>query len=297
MRTHLTMRQSVDITTLLYLCVVLCNMNVEHCTTAELTCPDISYVQDSALMHCSMSVPYEILQYSGPGNVSAPQCVAGNKYCTPVKGYNASVVNATYSRLRILSIQPYHAGRWTCKNIPDGPSTSCNLVTTKTPTCSITSKEDTDVLAQDQTLTLTVDIQDYYCSTALTFSLQTGNVTTLLMEADSVSSVTHSTSSVALNVTDSHLGAVGLIFSCHHKQTSLTCDGVTELKTTDAPGNDEPRTPSTLMIIVAVVCAIVFLVIIIIIIVCVVKRKQVNDTKPQSPVNLDCPPYITVGQL
>ncbi|XP_046544613.1 uncharacterized protein LOC124254803 isoform X2 [Haliotis rubra] len=75
----------------------------------------------------------------------------------------------------------------------------------ETPTCSITSKEDTDVLVQYQDLALTVDVRDYYCSTANNVSLQTGDVTTLLMEADSVPNVSDNTSSVTLNVTDSHL--------------------------------------------------------------------------------------------
>ncbi|XP_048242935.1 uncharacterized protein LOC125375926 [Haliotis rufescens] len=182
-------------------------------------------------MNCSMSVPLVTLLYSGPGNVNAPQCIAENKYCTPVKGYNASVVNATYSRLRILSIQPYHAGRWTCKIIPDGPSASCNLVTTKTPTCNISSDNDTDALAKYQELSLTVDIRDYFCSAISNFALQTGNVTTPLPIAEHVTRIISNITAATFNVTNSHLGIVGLIYNCHNKQWDITCHGVTELKT------------------------------------------------------------------
>ncbi|XP_046544612.1 uncharacterized protein LOC124254803 isoform X1 [Haliotis rubra] len=105
----------------------------------------------------------------------------------------------------------------------------------ETPTCSITSKEDTDVLVQYQDLALTVDVRDYYCSTANNVSLQTGDVTTLLMEADSVPNVSDNTSSVTLNVTDSHLGTVGLAFTCYNSQRDLSCGGVNKLA---------PRTPT-----------------------------------------------------
>ncbi|XP_048242961.1 uncharacterized protein LOC125375940 [Haliotis rufescens] len=228
-RTHVTMKQSVDITTFIYLLILFYNMNDGYCSTAELTCPDLAYIEKSALINCLTSEPFTSLQYLGPGDFLGPQC--SSTLCIDAEGYNASVTNTTSSSLGILNVQPRHAGQWKCNILQHGPSASCTLVITKTPICSITSKEDTNVLAQDQELTLTVGIQDYYCSTALNFSLQTGNVTTLLTKADSVASVTHNTSSVTLNVTDSHLGVVRLVFSCHHKQTSLTCDGVSELMT------------------------------------------------------------------
>ncbi|XP_071094566.1 uncharacterized protein [Haliotis cracherodii] len=199
--------------------------------TVRLLCPDISYLGVSAQLTCLTSEPFTNHIYAGPGNLKAPTCETSLSGCTTVKGFNASIINATHTDLRIVNVEQPHAGTWTCEDGASSESASCNLQVAKTPTCSITSQEDTDVLAQYQALTLTVDMQDYYCSKALTFSLQTGNVTTLLMEADSVASVTHNTSSVTLNVTDSHLGIVGLMFSCHNSQWNLTCDGVTELKT------------------------------------------------------------------
>ncbi|XP_067676985.1 uncharacterized protein [Haliotis asinina] len=105
----------------------------------------------------------------------------------------------------------------------------------ETPTCSISSKQDTNSLVQYQELSLTVDVRDYYCSTGHNISLQTGNVTTLLMEADSVPSATDNSSSVTLNVTDSHLGKVGLVFRCDSNQWNIECAGVTKFV---------PRTPA-----------------------------------------------------
>ncbi|XP_067676645.1 uncharacterized protein [Haliotis asinina] len=98
----------------------------------------------------------------------------------------------------------------------------------QTPTCSITRKQNTNSLVQYQDLSLMVDVRDYHCSTAHNISLLTGNVTTLLTEADSVPSVTDNTSSVTLNVTDSHLGKVGLLFRCDSSQWSIECAGVTK---------------------------------------------------------------------
>ncbi|XP_067676355.1 uncharacterized protein [Haliotis asinina] len=105
------------------------------------------------------------------------------------------------------------------------------LNASETPTCSITSKQDTNSLVQYHYLSLTVDVRDYYCSTAHSISIQTGNVTTLLTEADSVPSVTDNSSSVTLNVTDSHLGKVGLVFRCDSNQWNIECAGVTHIKT------------------------------------------------------------------
>ncbi|XP_071094563.1 uncharacterized protein [Haliotis cracherodii] len=294
-RTHVTMKQSVDITTFIYLLILFYNMNGGYCSTAELTCPDLAYIEKFAVINCLTSEPFTSLQYLGPGGFLGPQC--SSTICIDADGYNASVTNKTSSSLRILNVQPGHAGQWKCNILQHGPSASCTLVIAKTPNCNITSKEDTDVLSQYQALTLTVDIQDYYCSTALNFSLQTGNVTTLLTKADFVANVTHNTSSVTLNVTDSHLGIVGLVFSCHNYKWNLTCEGVTKLETKTAavPGNVGLTTASTLIIAACVVVAIVCFIIVVIIIAFVVKRKQVTRIKPQSSLKPSSPPYITVG--
>ncbi|XP_067676998.1 uncharacterized protein [Haliotis asinina] len=90
----------------------------------------------------------------------------------------------------------------------------------QTPTCSITSKQNTNSLVQYQDMSLTMDVRYYYCST--------GHNISLLTEADSVPSVTDNTSSVTLNVTDSHLGKVGLVFRCDSSQWSIECAGVTK---------------------------------------------------------------------
>lgn len=90
------------------------------------------------------------------------------------------------------------------------------------PTCNITSNHRTDDIALHEQLSLAVDIQGYHCSAAFNFSLQTGTVAELLSNV-----VRGATTS--LDVTESHLGAVRLIFSCHTQQWNLTCGGVTKL--------------------------------------------------------------------
>ncbi|XP_048242957.1 uncharacterized protein LOC125375939 isoform X4 [Haliotis rufescens] len=228
--TRLTMKLSIGLGTL-KLFFIMSSTSLNYYTTPEFICPDVSYIEESALMNCSTSTPYTALQYTGPRSTPGPQCIASLQLCTPIGGYNASIINQTHSSLRILTVEPHHAGQWTCADIPNGPLASCDVVITKTPTCSINSTEDTDVLALYQELSLTVDIRDYFCSAAFNFSLQTGNVSTLLLGAEHVANVTDNITAVTLNVTKSHLGIVGLIFSCHTKQRNTTCDGVTELKT------------------------------------------------------------------
>ncbi|XP_048242971.1 uncharacterized protein LOC125375945 [Haliotis rufescens] len=195
------------------------------CVSTILICPNLSYLETVVQLICTGG---GILHsYISPRGVEVAQCSLFGGPCDPSDA-PVTVINNTQTIFNIPSVQLKDVGTWSCKPGRGAPGT-CNLTAAKKPTCSIISQEDTDVLAQCQELTLTVDIQDYYCSTAFTFSLQTGNVTTLLMEADSVASVTHNTSSVTLNVTDSHLGVVRLMFSCHNSQWNLTCNGVTEL--------------------------------------------------------------------
>ncbi|XP_048242965.1 uncharacterized protein LOC125375944 [Haliotis rufescens] len=198
------------------------------CVSTGFICPNLSYLDSSVQLICTGgSISHK---YINPRGVDVAQCpLIKDRPCTPANA-SASVISSTQTVFNVMAVTTKDAGTWSC-DFGVNEVVTCNLTVAKTPSCSITSKEDTDVLAQYQELTLTVDIQNYYCSTALTFSLQTGNVTTLLIEADSVASVTHNTSSVTLNVMDSHLGIVRLIFNCHNSQWNLTCDGVIELKT------------------------------------------------------------------
>ncbi|XP_048242939.1 uncharacterized protein LOC124150169 [Haliotis rufescens] len=202
-------------------------VKIESNISAILICPNLSYLETVVQLICTGGGVLH--SYINPRGVDVAQCPLSGGPCDPLDA-PVTVINSTQTIFNIPSVQIKDVGTWSCKPGREAPGT-CNLTAAKTPTCNITSKEDTDDLAQYQELTLTVDIQDYYCSTALTFSLQTGNVTTLLMEADSVASVSHNTFSVTMNVTASHLGVVGLVFNCHNSQLNLTCDGLTELKT------------------------------------------------------------------
>ncbi|XP_067675081.1 uncharacterized protein [Haliotis asinina] len=201
------------------------------CVSAVLICSYPNYLWSSGELICTGAG--FIHKYTNPSGLEVAECQLSNGKCDSANA-SASVINKTQTVLSITHIKTTDAGEWTCTSKRNVDS-RCNLTVVKTPTCSITSKQDTNSLVQYQELSLTVDVRDYYCSTAHNISLQTGNVTTLLMKADSVPSVTDNTSSVTLNVTDSHLGKVGLVFRCDSSQWSVECAGVTKFV---------PRTPA-----------------------------------------------------
>ncbi|XP_048253991.1 uncharacterized protein LOC124149700 [Haliotis rufescens] len=146
---------------------------------------------------------------------------------------------------------------------------SCTLVVTKIPTCNITSNHRTDDIVLHEKLSLAVDIQGYHCSAAYNFSLQTGTVAELL------SNVVHG-ATTSLDVTESHLGAVRLIFSCHTQQWNLTCGGVTKLiKSNDAGApNNVDIGPEQTTIIVAVSSTLVLIMVVVVVVVFLIYRKQ-----------------------
>ncbi|XP_067677020.1 uncharacterized protein [Haliotis asinina] len=196
-----------------------------------LICSDSNYLGSFGQLICAGESSVHV--YTNPSGDTVARCALSSGACD-TRNVSASAINATHTVLNISRVETTDAGEWSCafgiQNVD-----KCILTVVKTPTCSITSKQDTKSLVQCQDLSFTVDVRDYYCSTAHNISLQTGNVTTLLTEADSVPSVTDNTSSVTLNVTDSHLGKVGLVFRCDSSQWSIECAGVTKFV---------PRTPA-----------------------------------------------------
>ncbi|XP_067675693.1 uncharacterized protein [Haliotis asinina] len=195
--------------------------------SALLTCSHSNYLGSFGQLICGGEGRAHT--YTNPNGDVAAECGLKDRSCD-TQDVSASVINNTLSALNISRVETTDAGEWSCTAGLHGGG-KCILTVVKTPTCSITSKQDTNSLVQYQDLSLTVDVRDYYCSTAHSISLQTGNVTTLLMEADSVPSVTDNTSLVTLNVTDSFLGKVALVFRCDRSQWSIECAGVSEVKT------------------------------------------------------------------
>ncbi|XP_067676966.1 uncharacterized protein [Haliotis asinina] len=192
--------------------------------SALLTCSHSNYLGSFGQLICGGEGRAHT--YTNPNGDVAAECGLKDRSCD-TQDVSASVINNTLSALNISRVETADAGEWSCTAGTDGGG-KCILTVVKTPTCSITSKQDTNSLVQYQDLSLTVDVRDYYCSTAHSISLQTGNVTTLLMEADSVPRVTDNTSLVTLNVTDSFLGKVALVFRCDSSQWSIECAGVTK---------------------------------------------------------------------
>ncbi|XP_067660751.1 uncharacterized protein [Haliotis asinina] len=191
----------------------------------SINCPDISYLGVSTDITCITSVGFTILQYRSSGGGVFPQCSASSS-CTPVKGYTARSHNTTYSTLTVLNVQPTHRGKWTCADAGSRSEASCSLFITNVPRCHIRSDQNTDSLALHEELSLTVDIQEYYCSTQYTFTLLVGDDNVQLPLSEPVTTSTSTTANTSVNITASSLGGVRLAFLCHSEQQILSCDGV-----------------------------------------------------------------------
>ncbi|XP_071095410.1 uncharacterized protein [Haliotis cracherodii] len=256
--------------------------------TAVIHCPDIAYLDTSAQITCSTSDNFTNIIYKCPCG-AAPQCPAMSN-CTPVSGYNASIINQTQTEIKIISVQPQHAGNWSCTDGGNVGTTFCHLVVAKIPSVNITSDVDADSVNLGDRILLTVDIRDYHCSDAYSLTLQIGSVT-CTSDTGRNTSVKHLNKTVPINVTQAHFGNVKLVFVCGNHQWNITPEGINELQqnrtyvpftlsigvpTTEIP----PKDSSTLLVVAAgVTSAVIIIVITIIACCCCSCRKKVNPAQ------------------
>ncbi|XP_071095604.1 uncharacterized protein [Haliotis cracherodii] len=262
--------------------------NLAQSDTPVINCPDIAYLGTSAQITCSTPVNFNNTIYFCPCGV-APQCPAVPG-CTIVPGYNASIINQKQTEITIISVQPHHAGNWSCSDMGDVGTTFCHLVVAKIPSVNIASDVDADSVNLGDRVSLTVDIIDYHCSDAFSLTLQVGSAT-YTRETGRNATFKHLTQIVPINVTQAHFGNVNLPFVCGNHQWNITPGGVNELQpnrtnvpTTLSVGDPTTRiTPedvSTLLIVAAGVTSAVIIILIITIACCCCNcRKKVNPAE------------------
>ncbi|XP_071111171.1 uncharacterized protein [Haliotis cracherodii] len=98
------------------------------------------------------------------------------------------------------------------------------------PQCNISSDMDTNALESGTNLTLTVDIQNYYCSQQAGFTLTTGAVTHTLLEKQTMDNISDSALISSLIVTANRFGDVSVNFVCGNNTETLTCGGIVNLR-------------------------------------------------------------------
>ncbi|XP_071095608.1 uncharacterized protein [Haliotis cracherodii] len=284
------MKHSVILKVFLLLIHTIFTFHLTQSDTAVINCPDIAYLGTSAQITCSTSDNFKNIIYNCPCGV-APQCPAVPG-CTKVPGYNASIINKTQTELTIISVQPKHAGNWSCSDGGDVGKAFCHLVLTKIPSVRIASDVDADSVNLGDRISLTVDIQDYHCSESYRLTLQLGSVN-YTPDTRRNATVKHLTKTVPIHVTQAHFGNVTLVFVCGNRQWNITPEGVNELQpnrtnvpttlsvgapTTEIPPNDV----STLLIVAAgVTSAVIVILIITIACCCCCCRKKVNPAEPR----------------
>ncbi|XP_071095603.1 uncharacterized protein [Haliotis cracherodii] len=201
-------------------------------STVEIQCPVESYLNETTSLTCSTSQAYSNIIYKAPtGN--SPQC--SQTGCTPVSGFQADIINSSCTQLTILSVQQRHAGQWGCADGDNNFEYSKLVVAEKNATCSITV--DTCPVLLHGKISLTVTIQNYYCSVASNVSLLVGSIRETLSTALHVTCPTNITSTKEINMTKAHFGNVQLELICKGKET-IFCEGITSF-----PGHTPPTPP------------------------------------------------------
>ncbi|XP_048257977.1 uncharacterized protein YMR317W-like isoform X11 [Haliotis rufescens] len=157
--------------------------------------------------------------------------VTCNPSCSPVAGYSATM-NATHSTLTIHSVGVNDAGTWRIQdaiNDTSAPQGVWEVMVSKTPECNISSDVDTDALELGTNLTVTVYINDYYCSQETGFNLTTGAVMETLSTKHNVSDVQPDVINKTINIVLSRFGDVTVSFACDIMSSDLSCSGVKRL--------------------------------------------------------------------
>ncbi|XP_067678337.1 uncharacterized protein [Haliotis asinina] len=190
---------------------------------AELQCPQVGYVGSNAKLTCIGES--DTHAYSKPAGSTASTCDVGRRKCIDTGDDKGEVINATHTTLTIPKVKPSDAGEWGCTVGRSDTRSMCTMAVANVPRCNISSYNNTDVLTLHEELTLTVDIQEYYCSAQYTFSLLYGNENAQLPISESVKKTTNKTANINVNITASALGGIRLLFGCHNTQQNVSCGG------------------------------------------------------------------------
>ncbi|XP_048242981.1 uncharacterized protein LOC124150137 [Haliotis rufescens] len=203
---------------------VLANLTMQVADSlVQIHVPEESYLNEPTSLTCSTSQAFSTIIYKAPSG-NSPQC--SQTGCTPVSGFQADIINSTCTQLRILRVQLRHAGPWGCADGDNNFVYRSLVVAEKNPPCSITV--DTCPVLLHEKISLTVTIQNYYCSKDFNVSLRVGSVQETLSTAVHVTGPTDSTAIKEINMTKAHFGDVQLELICQKSRT-ISCGGVTFL--------------------------------------------------------------------
>ena len=99
------------------------------------------------------------------------------------------------------------------------------------PSCNITSQLDTDHLKLEEQLSLSLSVNNFYCSGNAGISLNTGNTHVDVNRSVPVTpGVTNNATFVStFSVSESHFGFLYMTFYCGNDSWDLTCSGVNKL--------------------------------------------------------------------
>ncbi|XP_071095409.1 uncharacterized protein [Haliotis cracherodii] len=215
---------NTSINRLVLVLYVLANVTMHVAdSTVQIQVPEESYLNELTTLTCSTSQAFSNIIYKAPfGN--SPQCTV--TACTSVSGFQAVPINSSCTELTILRVQQGHAGQWGCADADQNFVYSRLVVAEKKPPCSITV--DTCPVLLYGKISVTVTIQNYYCSVASNVSLLVGSVRQTLSTAAQVTGPTDIIAIKEINMTKEHFGDVRLVLICQKSRT-ISCGGVTVL--------------------------------------------------------------------
>ncbi|XP_048258003.1 uncharacterized protein LOC124124272 isoform X2 [Haliotis rufescens] len=208
----------VDVCPLTTVSVPQCGISSDEDTDSLEPGAQLTLTVDITGYYCSREVGFDLTT----GAVTEALTMKHN-----VSAVSNSTLNTTFNvditRLGDVSINFMCDRSWPlqCEGIQD--------LLKSPPQCNISSDMDTNALEPGTNLTLTVDIQNYYCSQQAGFTLTTAAVTNILLQNQTMDNISDSALISSLIVTADRFGDVSVNFMCGNNTETLTCGGIVKL--------------------------------------------------------------------
>ncbi|XP_046558116.1 uncharacterized protein LOC124267244 [Haliotis rubra] len=159
------------------------------------------------------------------------------------------------------------------------------------------SKQSTRTVRVGEELSLTIILTGYYCSEAAHVQVKTGGITSALLN-ETVTALTDSTVNITLNITTSHFGDVGLVFSCGSNSQVVSCEGAqalvqsipristTETDVTNTSTTEKGSTEEDYLTLISVVIFPIAITVFIATVVVLVRRRWHNHATQPTMVDV-----------
>ncbi|XP_046559289.1 A-agglutinin anchorage subunit-like [Haliotis rubra] len=206
--------------------------------STESPCPAIARLSGS--YDISAKIVYDRFVWVRPSD--SQYVVTCSPQCSGTTTYSATQKNAeNITTLTIGRVQIRDAGTWVISNTSSATVPACHLTVAGPPECDISSSRNGSLIP-GTSLTLTVNITNYYCTEEAAFDLITGSVQQELVPRHHVVDINSTVVSKTFEVTSAHDGDIKINFKCDGTQRELSCSGDKKIIVVGATSTATPPT-------------------------------------------------------